>query len=374
MAESGVKEGSGVLKNKYTDFWRFIQNDIDKIGVVYYNRENFSMYTPNIGKNRGEERMCTKMKKISAILALVLVLALMLTACGSENIRVATGGNTGTYYAFGTAVANILGEKTGYNFTVQSTGASKANIQLIAAGEVELAIAQNDVMDYAYNGTDLFAGEQTQDFSAMAALYAEVVQIVVNPDAGITSVADLAGKNVSVGDAGSGVEFNAKQILAAYGISFDDINKQNLGFGPSADAFKDGKIDAFFCTAGAPTTAIMDLAATNNFTILTIDDEHAAQLIADYPFYTQYPIPAGTYENIAEDVVTLAVKATFLVSNDLSEEVVYEMTKALFENVDEIKAAHAKGAELDLSYAVEGISVPFHPGAEKYFREVGAIA
>ena len=318
--------------------------------------------------------MCTKMKKISAVLALVLVLALMLTACGTENIRVATGGNTGTYYAFGTAVANILGEKTGYNFTVQSTGASKANIQLIAAGEVELAIAQNDVMDYAYNGTDLFAGEQTQDFSAMAALYAEVVQIVVNPDAGITSVADLAGKNVSVGDAGSGVEFNAKQILAAYGISFDDINKQNLGFGPSADAFKDGKIDAFFCTAGAPTTAIMDLAATNNFTILTIDDEHAAQLIADYPFYTQYPIAAGTYENITEDVVTLAVKATFLVSNDLSEEVVYEMTKALFENVEEIEGAHAKGAELDINYAVEGISVPFHAGAEKYFREVGAIA
>jgi len=314
------------------------------------------------------------MKKLALVLAIVMILSLVLTGCGNETIRMATGGNTGTYYSFGTALGQILGEKTGYSFTVQSTGASKANIQLIAAGEVEMAIVQNDVMDYAYNGTDLFAGEQTKDFSAMAAIYAEVVQIVVNPDAGIASVADLAGKRVSVGDAGSGVEFNSKQILEAYGITFDDIEKQNLGFGASADAFKDGKIDAFFCTAGAPTTAIMDLATSANFTILTVDDEHAAQLIAKYPFYTQYDIPAGTYDNISEDVTTLAVKATYIVSNDLSEEVVYNMTKAIFENKDEIAVAHAKGAEIDLSYAVEGVSVPFHPGAEKYFREVGAIA
>ena len=300
--------------------------------------------------------------------------AVLSTACGkSETVRLATGGNTGTYYAYGTAVAQVLGGKTGVKFNVQSTGASKANIQLIAAGEVEMAVVQNDVMDYAYNGTDLFEGEKTDDFSSMAALYAEVCQIVADPSAGINSIEDLRGKNVSVGDAGSGVEFNAKQILGAYGITFDDIGKQNLSFSASADALKDDKIDAFFCTAGAPTTAIMDLATSNKISILSIDDEHAQKLIADYPFYTQYPIPAGTYAGVDQDAMTLAVKATFIVSNKLPEETVYNMTKALFENKEAIQSAHAKGAELDPQYAVEGVSVPFHPGAEKYYREIGVI-
>lgn len=316
------------------------------------------------------------MKKIFAFAALMMALLLVFAGCGggsTTEIRMATGGNTGTYYAYGTAVGQILGEKTGYTFTIQSTGASKVNIQLMGQGEVELAIVQNDVMDYAYKGTDLFEGEQETGFSAMAALYAEVCQIVANPGAGISSIEDLKGKRVSVGAAGSGVEFNSKQILAAYGISFDDINKQNLDFSTSADALKDNKIDAFFCTAGAPTTAISDLSTSNNIILLAIDDAHAAQLIADYPFYTQYPIPGGTYKGTDADVMTLAVKATFIVSPKLSEDVVYNMTKALFENKDTIVAAHAKGSELDLNYAVEGISVPFHPGAEKYFREAGAI-
>lgn len=313
-------------------------------------------------------------KRLAIAISFLLAFMLFLSACGGSTIRMATGGNTGTYYAYGTAIGQVLGEKTDLSFNIQSTGASKANIQLIAAGEVDLAIVQNDVMDYAYKGTDLFTGEQTQDFSAMAALYAEVCQIVADPSAGITSIEDLKGKNVSVGDAGSGVEFNAKQILEAYGITFDDINKQNLSFSASADALKDKKIDAFFCTAGAPTSAITDLATSNAITILNVDDEHAQALIADYPFYAQYPIPAGTYNGVDEEVKTLAVKATFIVSNKLSEDTVYQMTKALFENKDAITTAHAKGAELDPAYAVESISVPFHPGAEKYFKEIGALS
>jgi len=191
------------------------------------------------------------MKRKSILtLAVAMSAVMLLSACGKKetSIRLATGGNTGTYYAFGTAAGQILGEKAGVSFNIQSTGASKANIQLIAAKEVEMAIVQNDVMDYAYNGTDLFEKDgAVKGFSAMAAIYAEVVQIVADPSAGITSIADLKGKSVSVGDAGSGVEFNAKQILEAYGITFDDISKQNLSFSASADAFKDDKIDAFFC-------------------------------------------------------------------------------------------------------------------------------
>jgi len=310
------------------------------------------------------------------ILGLILASTTVLAACGSKGtvVKLATGGNTGTYYSYGTAVGQIIGGKEDISFNIQSTGASKANIQLIDAGEVDMAIVQNDVMDYAYNGTDLFMEDgAVTGFSAMAAVYAEVVQIVANPSSGITSIADLKGKSVSVGDAGSGVEFNAKQILEAYGITFEDINKQNLSFSASADAYKDGKIDAFFATAGAPTNAIMDLVTSKDITILDIDDEVAQTLMESYPFYTVYDIPGGTYTGVEEDVTTLAVKATFIVSNDLDEDTVYAMTKALFENKDEITSAHAKGKELSEAYAVAGISIPFHKGAEKYFKEAGAL-
>lgn len=315
------------------------------------------------------------MRKIWSLLSVMILGILVLTGCGGgTTIKMATGGNTGTYYAYGTALGQILGEKADLRFNIQSTGASKANIQLIDAKEVDMAIVQNDVMDYAYNGTDLFEADgAVTGFSAMAGLYAEVVQIIARPGSGIETIADLKGKDVSVGDAGSGVEFNAKQILEAYGISFDDINKQNLSFGASADAYKDGKIDAFFATAGAPTTAIMDLVSSQSILVLGIEEDKAEELKGSYPFYTTYTIPAGTYTGVEEDVETLAVKATFIVSNDLSEEVVYNMTQALFENKDAISSANQKGAELDPAYAVEGISIPFHKGAEKYFKEIGVL-
>jgi TRAP transporter TAXI family solute receptor len=316
-----------------------------------------------------------KMKKVFLV-AMVLLITLTLGVYargGTQQVRMATGGNTGTYYAYGSAVGQILTEKTKIPITIQSTGASKANIQLIAAGEVELAIVQNDVMDYAYRGVDLFNGEKITDFSTMAALYAEVCQVVANPSSGIRTIADLKGKNVSVGDAGSGVEFNARQILEAYDISFDDINKQNLSFGASADALRDNKLDAFFCVAGAPTTAVVDLAIGKDIVLLDIDDAHVALLRQKYPFYTQFPIPAGSYRGQNGDVKTVAVKATFVVSNKVPEDTVYQLTKTLFESRSEITSAHAKGSELSTAYAVDGISVPFHPGAQKYFKEIGAL-
>ncbi|MDR3311914.1 MAG: TAXI family TRAP transporter solute-binding subunit [Spirochaetaceae bacterium] len=286
-------------------------------------------------------------------------------------IRMATGGNTGTYYAYGSAVGQILKEKTGIDVIVQSTGASKANIQLMDAGEVELALVQNDVMDYAWRGVDLFNGTKIQSFSALAALYPEAIQVVAT--SAIKTIADLKGKSVSVGDAGSGTEFNAWQILAAYGIATTDINKQNLSFGASAEALRDGKIDAFFCVAGAPTTAITELAISKDVVLLEIDDAHAAQIIQQYPFYAKFNVPAGSYRGTNKNTQTLAVKSTLIVSPKLSEAAVYILTKALFENKDAIGAAHAKGKELDPGYAVSSISTPFHPGATKYFKEIGAM-
>jgi TRAP transporter TAXI family solute receptor len=314
------------------------------------------------------------MKKVLLIGTALMLMGMGVFARGNtDQVRMATGGTAGTYYAFGSALAQILNEDTKIPITVQSTGASRANIQLINAGEVEIAIVQNDVMDYAWRGVDLFNGERITSFASMAGLYAEVCQIVANPASGIRTIADLKGKNVSVGDAGSGVEFNARQILQAYGITFDDIGKQNLGFAASADALRDNKIDAFFCVAGAPTPAIIDLATNRDIIILEVDETHAAQLMRDYPFYTRFPVPAGSYRGQNTDVMTMAVKATFIVSNKLSEDTVYRLTKSLFENKTKIVAAHAKGTELSPSYAVEGISVPFHPGAAKYFREIGAL-
>lgn len=312
-------------------------------------------------------------KKLCLILTLLLIATLALAGCGSKTtLKMATGGTTGTYYAYSGAVSQILSQKVeNLSFNVQSTGASKANIYLVSDGEADIAIVQNDVMYYANNGTDLFDGEKVSGFSAMAGVYAEVCQIVSK--SGINSIEELRGKRVSVGDVGSGVEFNARQILEAYDMTFDDIVVNNLSFGDSATALKDDKIDAFFCVAGAPTTAVVELATTNQINLLEVDDAHAAKLIDKYPFYTKFDVPGGTYKGVDSATQTVAVVATYIVSDKLSEDLVYNMTKALFENADEIKAAHPKGAELDPAYSISSISIPMHPGAEKYYKEVGVL-
>jgi len=292
-------------------------------------------------------------------------------AADAVEIVFGTGGTTGTYYAVGGVMATVLNDKMALsNLTVTSTGASKANIQLIEDGDQQLATVQNDVMYYAYTGTDLFAEEGAySSFSTVAGVYDETVQIIAKPD--IKTVDDLKGKTVSVGDAGSGVEFNAKQVLAAYGMSFDDIKVVNAGFGDSADSLKDGKIDAAFVVAGAPTTAVVDLTTTTAINVVEIDDEHAAALQKDYPFYTKTTIPAGTYTGVDADVQTVSVRATIIAANSLSEDVVYELTKAMFDNQAALAQGHAKFEFLNLQDAVAGISVPFHPGAKKFYAENG---
>ncbi|MDR0910401.1 MAG: TAXI family TRAP transporter solute-binding subunit [Spirochaetaceae bacterium] len=319
------------------------------------------------------------MKKILAAFVLAALVAGSVFANGQaasggakETLRFATGGTTGTYYAFGTVLGQLFQEKDGLNVTIQSSGASKANIQLIAAGEAEMALVQNDVMDYAYKGTDLFSADGAiTGFQAMAGVYAEVCQVVAGANSGINTIADLKGKRVSVGDAGSGVEFNARQILEAYGVTFDDIQKQNLSFGASADALRDNKIDAFFCVAGAPTPAIVDLALGRSIILLPVDDAHVQALQAKYPFYQKFPIAANSYTGQTADVQTVAVKATIIVSPKVSEDAVYKMTKTLIETGKAIE--HPKAAEISPENAVGSISVPFHSGAMKYYKEIGAM-
>jgi len=313
-------------------------------------------------------------KKALALAACAMVLAGMTgtSAMAADNLTLATGGTTGTYYAVGGVLATVLNPLLeNSSLTVTSTGASKANIQLIDDEDANLALVQNDVMYYAYNGIDLFEEEGSYDtFAAVAGLYDETVQIVTC-DPSIATVADLAGKTVSVGDAGSGVEFNAKQILAAYDLSFDDIKVVNASFGDSADSLKDGKIDAAFVVAGAPTTAVVDLATVKDISLVQLDAEHIEKLQGEYDFYTETVIPAGTYTGYDEDATTVSVRATLIASTEVSEDAVYELLAAMFDNQEELIAGHAKFELLNLEDAVKGISVPFHPGALKYYEEQG---
>ena len=288
-------------------------------------------------------------------------------------LTLATGGETGTYYAVGNVMATTLNPLLNYSdIKVVVSGGSQDDIIRIEDGEAQLATVQNDVMSYAMNGTDTFEelGACT-NFRAIAGLYDETCQII-STDPDIKTVADLEGKTVSVGDAGSGVEFNARQILEAYDLTFDDITPVNSSFGDSASSLKDGKIDAAFITAGAPTVAVTDLATTNDVNVVAIDEEHAEKLVEEHPFYTQTVIPAGTYKGTDEDVATVAVRATLIASADLSDDLVYELTKSLFENQETMLSAHAKFEELSVETALDGIDVEFHPGAQKYYEEVGA--
>ena len=302
-------------------------------------------------------------------LALVLVMLFAFASCGGTAMTMGTGGTAGTYYGYGGILGSHIKNVAGITVNVVSTDGSKANILGIDEGNYQLGTVQSDVMAYAWEGARSFETEGALDsFRVIGGLYAEAVQLItMNPE--IKSVADLAGKKVSIGAAGSGVYFNAMDVLAAAGLSEADIEPQYQSFADSTDALKDGKIDAAFIVAGPPTPAITELCQTNNAYLVPIDGEVAENLMAACPYYTIHSIPAETYKGQTEEVKTVTVKATLIVSASASEETVYEITKAIFDNIDDI--AHAKAEELSLENATSGMTAPFHAGAAKYFAEKG---
>ena len=314
-------------------------------------------------------------KLLSLLLATLMVLSLV--ACGgsttetekASKMTMGTGGTSGTYYGYGGVLGQYIKNNAGIDVVVVSTDGSKANIQGIDAGDYQLGTVQSDVMAYAWEGTRSFESDGAlSSFRVVAGLYAESVQLVTM-DPEIKSVADLAGKSVSIGAPGSGVYFNAIDVLTAAGLTEDDIKAQYQSFADSADALKDGKIDAAFIVAGAPTPAITELCTTNAAYLVPIDGDIADKLMADCPFYTAYTVPAGTYPGQEADVTTVTVKATLIVDANASEDDVYALTKAIFDNIDAIKAENAKGAELSIENATSGMTAPFHKGAAKYFAE-----
>ncbi len=323
------------------------------------------------------------MKKVIALL-LALVMVFALCACGSsrsapassdssakkEALTFTTGGEAGTYYAFGSVLAQYVSNNSDLSVTAITGNGSKANVEDLDAGDVQLGFCQSDVMSYAYDGTNLFAETgAVGSFSVAAALYMEQVQIVtMNPD--IKTVADLKGKIVSIGAQGSGVYFNAIDVLGAYGMTEADITPVYQSFGDSAESLKDKKIDAAFIVAGAPTTAIVDLSTSAQVYLVSIDDEHMDKLLASSPYYSAYTIAADVY-GTPEDVQTVAVAAVVLVRDDVSDDDVYTFVSTIFDNIDAISEQHGKGAELSLEFASSMTSVPYHPGAAKYFAEKG---
>ena len=308
------------------------------------------------------------MKKRLIAIALSAVMLLALAACGSggESLTFGTGGDSGTYYAYGGTLAGYVTENTDTTVTAVASNGSQTNIEDIASGAIQLGFVQSDVMSYAYQGTRLFE-EPVTNFSTVAALYMEQVQIVtLNPD--IKTVADLEGKTVSIGASGSGVYFNALDVLGAYGLTEEDINPQYQDFATSVDSLKDGKIDAAFIVAGAPTTAVVDLASGNDIYLVSLDQEHIDALIETSPYYSAYTITSDVY-GTPEDCTTVAIAAVVVAGHDVSEDAGYDFVSTVCNNKSSL--GQAKEAELDLEFATSISDVPYHPGAARYFEEQG---
>lgn len=311
-------------------------------------------------------------KRVATIVCM-LAMAVGLAGCGGgekeQFINIATGGTAGTYYPIGGAIAEIL-NKNGMNASAQSTGASVANINMLKDKQVELAIVQNDITYYAVNGEEMFKDSgKVENLNGIASLYPETCQFVVREDSGIKSIADLKGKRVAVGAAGSGAEANARQILEAYGLTYNDIEEQFLSFAEGAYAIKDGTVDAAFVTAGYPTASVQDVASQNKIRLLAIGDDQAKILADKYPFYTKTVIPAGTYQGFDEDTKSVSVMAILVANDKIDAALGEKLTKAIFDNVDKIAAAHSAGKNITKDGALKGMDfIKMNEGATKVLK------
>jgi uncharacterized protein len=288
-------------------------------------------------------------------------------------VTLASGWVVGVYYPLAGAMSRIVYEKVpGVRMTVESSGASVANAKLIASGDADFAILQNDIAYYALNGIKPIFDVPIKNIQGVACLYPEHIQIQARRDANIKSPRDLKGKRVAVGPLGSGTEANARQILEVHGLSFDDLGRvERLTATESGDFLKDNRIDAAFYTTGVGASGIMDTALMADMVIVPISGPEANNLIKKYAYYAKEKVPAGIYKGTDKDVHTVAVLAILVVKAELEEPIVYNITKAIFENLGTLERAHAKGKEVKLETALVGMPIPLHPGAERFFKEKG---
>jgi TRAP transporter TAXI family solute receptor len=329
------------------------------------------------------------MKKISSVLIIVLVLSLALTGCSNteaeettpnENgvddqfVTILTGGSSGPYFALGGALSNLINQNLDYaNSSVESTGASAVNSTKIGNNEAELAFAMNNVVSFAYEGVESFADKkQFSNLRGITSLYPNYVQVITTKDTGLTEIEDLKGKRVGVGAPGSGTEVDARNILKTHGITYEDLEEDYLPYSESVEQLKNGTIDAAFLTSGLPNSTIMDLATTHDVQIITIRPEMAEKLKENVPFYSSEVIPAGTYDN-EEEVYTAAVKTILITNEELNEQVAYDITKTLYENLETMRGTHSAADHIDIKKFNEGMPIPLHPGAKRFYEEQGVL-
>jgi TRAP transporter TAXI family solute receptor len=288
-------------------------------------------------------------------------------------LKIFTGGTGGVYYPLGTKLADMLNKYSAGRIkaTASTSGASVANARALAAGDAGLVFMQNDIAFYAYKGIFMFEGSRVEVIRGVAVLYPEIIQIVVRADSGIRSLKDLEGKIVAVGAAGSGTAVEAEIILRVAGL-WDKITPQYLDFRQAAESLKLGTVHAAFIVAGIPTAAVQELAATTPINLVSIPQDLHSKLVAQgYRFFIPVNVPKGTYSGMTEDVQTLAVLAMLAVRADVPEDVVYMVLDIMFTYIGELRAAHARAEAISLEKALEGMPIPLHPGAVKYYKDKG---
>ncbi len=305
--------------------------------------------------------------------AFMAAVALSTPAMAQQQLSIATGGTGGVYYPYGGGLAELIGKYIdGHSAVAEVTGASVENMGLIARRDSDLALALADTVYAAYTGTGRFEGRQLPQIRALASIYPNAVQIVTLADSGVSGLQDLRGKRVSVGAPGSGTEVSAATLLESNGITYDDFTPQRLNFNETADALRDGDIDAGFWSVGPPTSSIMNLAATRDIALVALSEEEIANALEAEPTFAPYTLRAGIYEGVAEPVPTISTPNVLAVNEAMDEELAYQITKVLFEQVEELIAIHPAANDTTVEFALASTPVPLHPGAVRYYEEIGA--
>jgi uncharacterized protein len=308
--------------------------------------------------------------------AAAAVLAFAGAAHAQQFFRIGTGGTAGTYYPVGGMIANAVSQPGKIIATAQASNGSLANVNAIAGGSMEAGLTQSDVATWAFTGTGAFEGKpKVSDLRMIANLYPESIHLVVKKGSGIKSVADLKGKRVALDEPGSGTLINARMVLAAWGVKETDIRPDYIKPNQAGDKLKDGSLDAFFFVGGAPAGAIAELASSGvGIELVPLTGGPADALRKQNPYFAVDNIAAGTYKDVAT-VQTLAVGAQLVTSVKLDTETVYQITKAMYSDATQktLAAGHAKGKFITKENAVQGVGIPFHPGAEKFYKEAGLL-
>lgn len=327
------------------------------------------------------------MKRITVGLLLFITLTLVV-ACGNETtnnesseesesggeverVTLSTAGTGGAWYPIGGGIANIVSESSDIvSVSAEVSNGGVENIRLINDGTSDLGFANTDIVYEGYYGEGTYEEDGEMDILSVAYLYPSTFQAVVLKDSSIKSLSELKGKTVAVGPPASSSEIMGWDILESYGITKDDINGQTISFEEGVNALRDGNVDAVFVMSAAPNSQIMEIATTHDIELLPVEDDLIDSLIEEIPYYGKITIPAETYDGQEEDINTLSMGTTIVANSNVSENVVYEFTKYIYENIEEVKALHSIAEEISLENATN-MPIPFHPGAIKYYEEKG---